>query len=943
MTDRVAQTIDGFCDYFGATCIEGWAYDISTPGDPLVMELCIDGVSVDQVRCDLLREDVIAAGLSVDRVGFCVALPSFVLDGSQHVIEFHNLDGSVISLKTAEGTRQSWVFPQAAGYPEISDEVPIVVGSLDEIQDSGVHGWAYDPDEPDVPVVLHVLVDGLFVESILCNLERPDVMSAGHLTSSVGFNFKIPHQYLDGCSHILEICPPTDRLKRLRFAAYEGPVMKEFKFPRFVAVGQVDGLRNGAVRGWAFVFDRVANAKMGGQQILVSIQGHPVAQIVAREFRADVASAHASDPNCGFSFFPPSKMVAGRTVEFQFKIIPGGHLLAGSPALINFPSMETVEIIQNITAEVDQLFTKMWLLRDRLRKLSPNETYTIENYNIWAQQYQKYLAAAPGQLDKLLPVDAPAPLVSVICPIYKPRIHDFLAAVESVRGQTYPYWELILVDDASGSAELTKNISEFSKADSRIKSITLKKNSGISGATNVAIDHAKGDYIALFDHDDLLVSRALEFMLAAALKTGAGMLYSDEDKIDDDGIFSEPNFKPDWNYRLLLAQNYVCHLLLVRRDYFEKVGPFRKECDGAQDHDIIIRLSEVIPHDQIAHVPEVLYHWRKTPMSTAASGKSKTYTVNAGIRAIQDHLDRKKISGKVHSPREITCFEIEWKLNREPKITIIIPYREHVSMTLECLNSIFECTKYNNYDIILVDNWSTSDEALEFAEIMKSRAGITVLRVEEPFNYSRLNNIAVEKSSGELLLFMNNDVFVSDPNWLRAMVGELEADDRVGIVGAKLFYPTGLVQHGGVILGVGGVADHAHKGLTMDDPGYVARAICAQELSAVTAACLLCRRAAFEEVGGFDEHDLMVAFNDVDLCLKVGKAGYRIIWTPNAIAEHRESLSRGDDMRPDQQSRFFHENEIMMTRWKQEISQDRFYHRFFSKKSGIFNDVELNF
>ena len=190
---------------------------------------------------------------------------------------------------------------------------------------------------------------------------------------------------------------------------------------------------------------------------------------------------------------------------------------------------------------------------------------------------------------------------------------------------------------------------------------------------------------------------------------------------------------------------------------------------------------------------------------------------------------------------------------------------------------------------------------------------------------------------------MNNDVFVSDPNWLRAMVGELEADDRVGIVGAKLFYPTGLVQHGGVILGVGGVADHAHKGLTMDDPGYVARAICAQELSAVTAACLLCRRAAFEEVGGFDEHDLMVAFNDVDLCLKVGKAGYRIIWTPNAIAEHRESLSRGDDMRPDQQSRFFHENEIMMTRWKQEISQDRFYHRFFSKKSGIFNDVELNF
>jgi GT2 family glycosyltransferase len=260
-------------------------------------------------------------------------------------------------------------------------------------------------------------------------------------------------------------------------------------------------------------------------------------------------------------------------------------------------------------------------------------------------------------------------------------------------------------------------------------------------------------------------------------------------------------------------------------------------------------------------------------------------------------------------------------------------------MTRACLEALWANTDYANYQIVLIDNWSTSDEALDFAAEMKRRDGVSVMRIEEAFNYSRLNNLAVASSSGELLLFLNNDVFVSDPAWLRVMVGEMLADPLVGIVGNKLLYPSGLVQHGGVILGVGGVADHAHKGLTEDDAGYVARAISAQDMSAVTAACMLCRRSVFDAVGGFDEQDLQVAFNDVDLCLKVGAAGYRVIWTPGSVAEHRESLSRGDDMRPDQQSRFFHENETMKTRWKGVLSGDRFYHRAFSRQSGIFTDL----
>ena len=755
----------------------------------------------------------------------------------------------------------------------------------------------------------------------------------------VGFTALVPTQYFDGNSHVLEIGTQRDDLRRFETNQGNGRARQVFNIPAHVIVGQVDGLRNGAVGGWVFRRDRGTDAKSGSLQVLVTMQGQPVAQITARGSRADVAAAHGCDPNCGFAFYPPAQLVAGRTVEFDFRVIPGGHALTGSPVRVNFPSLETVAAIRDLQEATDKIFADLWLLRDRLRRMAPSEIYTVDYYDPWARQYQMALATAPDRLDGLLSPYASPPLVSIVCPAHKPRLSDFVAAVESVRAQTYPNWELIIVDDASRSADLTKSIVAFRDQDKRIKAVTLKTNRGISGATNAGLARAKGRYVAFLDHDDLLAGRAIEFMLAAALRTGAQMLYSDEDKIDDDGIFSEVNFKPDWNYRYLLALNYVCHLLMVERAELDKIGPFRSACDGAQDHDIIIRLSEVIPHDRIVHVPEVLYHWRKSPASTAASGASKTYAVAAGTRAVQDHLDRKGIAGRVHSPRGITCFEIDWTIAREPPITVIIPYREHVGMTRACLEALWANIDYANYQTVLVDNWSTSDEAFSFAAEMRNRRGVAVLRVEEAFNYSRLNNLAVESSGGELLLFMNNDVFVSDPAWLGAMVGEMLADPSVGIVGNKLLYPSGRVQHGGVILGVGGVADHAHKGLTADDPGYVARAICAQELSAVTAACMLCRRSAFEAVGGFDEMDLQVAFNDVDLCLKVGKAGYRVIWTPRSVAEHRESLSRGNDMQADRRARFLHENETMIRRWKGVLSEDRFYHHAFLRQSGTFSDL----
>jgi GT2 family glycosyltransferase len=928
----------GYCDRVSPTSVEGWAYDPAMPDTPLVMEVFIDGSHIFSVECNRARYD--ANGNPSKSVGFQVMVPAMFRDGASHEIEFRTRDGSPIALRGATGVQECWTLP-AAGIPQQpSAGSSVIFGNLDPIQEHGAFGWAYDRDKPDHPVTLDFLVDGVFLASITCDGERPDVAAAGHPTSRLGFKVEVPSRYFDDLQHVMEVRTRPDDTRSFHTPQGHGGGWQTFRFPARNVIGQVDGLRDGAVRGWVYFHDRKTNTKSGGLKVLVTMQGQPVGQVTANGFRGDVANAFGCDPNCGFTFSPPSEIVAGRTIDLSFKVIPGNHALAGSPVSVSFPSMETLATIRELYDATEKIFTETWLLRDRLRRLKTKETYPLGNYDSWAREYQKLLAAAPNQLHGLLAEHDAGPLVSIICPAYKPRIKDFMAAVESVLAQSYRNWELIIADDASGSPELTACIQAFAKRDTRIKAVHLRENQGISGATNAAMAVAKGSYVALFDHDDLLASRAIEFMLAAALRTGALMLYSDEDKIDDSGSFSDGHFKPDWNYRLLLSINYICHLLLVERSQFDKVGVFRKECDGSQDHDMVLRLSEVIPHDKIVHVPEVLYHWRKTPASTAASGKSKSYTVAAGIRAIQDHLDRLGLPGSAKSPRDITCFEIEWQIAKEPEVTILIPYRDHIGMTRTCLEAIWANTDYENYKIILIDNWSTSNEAFLFADEMNAREGVRILRIEEPFNYSRLNNLAAEKTNSDFLLFLNNDVVVSNPKWLRALVGEMLADPRVGIVGSKLYYPGGLIQHGGVIIGAGGVADHAHKGLTMDEPGYFARSISAQDLSAVTAACLLCRRKAFDEVGGFDEKELQVAFNDVDLCLKVGAAGYRIIWTPGSEAEHRESISRGDDMRPDHQARFFHEHHVMMTRWKGSIAADGFYHRVFSRNSAPFTNLD---
>ena len=341
----------------------------------------------------------------------------------------------------------------------------------------------------------------------------------------------------------------------------------------------------------------------------------------------------------------------------------------------------------------------------------------------------------------------------------------------------------------------------------------------------------------------------------------------------------------------------------------------------------------------IHHVPEILYHWRKSAGSTASVQSAKSYAVDAGKLAVLDHLARLGLPASVSAPFVSTLYQIDWSFKAEPKVSILIPFKDQVEITQRCVECILEQTTYKNYEIVLIDNWSTSADTREWVATIADNPKIKVVRIEENFNYSRINNRAAEQLETDFLLFMNNDVFVTQPTWMRGMVDEALADPHVGIVGIKLIYPNQTVQHAGVVLGVGGIADHTFRYAEKDVAGYSFRAVCAQDMSAVTAACFLCRADAFRAVGMFDEENLTVAFNDVDLCLKIGRAGYRVIMTPAVVAEHHESLSRGSDLLEHNLSRFYGENQLMMDRWSDLIKSDPYYNPHFSHETGMFEKL----
>lgn len=562
------------------------------------------------------------------------------------------------------------------------------------------------------------------------------------------------------------------------------------------------------------------------------------------------------------------------------------------------------------------------LYRDYRKRLLPEDAGDYPN---WVARFDtlraRQMQELRGRVERLGP---DAPLISILVPTYRTPERWLRRCIESVINQVYPHWQLCIADDASPDARVMEVLCEYATLDRRIEVTRRRTNGHISEASNTALSMARGGYVGLLDHDDELRPHALlEMAEAIVANPGLALLYSDEDKIDEDGRRFDPYFKPDWNPDLLLSQNYVCHFTVISTDLVREAGGFRKGFEGSQDHDLFLRCSERLPGSRIRHVPRVLYHWRAIEGSTAFARDAKDYAADAGARAVADHLERRHPGARVEALSH-GHYRVIWPLPEPPpKVSLIIPTRDKVDLLRTCLDSILARTSYPAYEVLVIDNRSTDAAALEYLARIDRDTRVRVLRYDAPFNYSAINNWAVAQCNGAVIGLLNNDIEVISPAWLEEMVSHA-LRPGVGAVGAMLYYPNDTIQHAGVVLGVHGVAAHRYVGMPKGYPGHGGRARVAQQLSAVTGACLLVARKPYEEVGGLDEA-LQVAFNDIDFCLRLVEAGYRNVWTPFAELYHHESASRGSEDTEEKKQRFAREVALMQERWGDQLLADPAY------------------
>jgi GT2 family glycosyltransferase len=548
----------------------------------------------------------------------------------------------------------------------------------------------------------------------------------------------------------------------------------------------------------------------------------------------------------------------------------------------------------------------------------------IDHEKGFASDYQRWIRDFEVPDDKLMELKLSGlqrrPLISVIMPVYNTVATELKEAIESVLAQSYENWELCISDDASPEPHVREIVSQFSAKDSRIKTVFRSERGGISQNSNSALQAAAGEYVCFLDHDDTLARHALASICEALDRSpGAELLYSDEDKIDRAATRFDPFFKPDWSPDLLLSENYVCHLLVLRRDLLEKTGLFHSKCDGSQDYDLILRATEKATN--IAHVPKVLYHWRAGVASTASGIENKNYALVAANEALRRRGERVQ-GGFDIEPGGITGrWRARYPIPEGTRVSIIIAAGGKVDVLRTNIESIFSKTTYRDYEVVVIDN-SRSDATEKLVDEL--REGSHPLRYidwrNKPFNYSLINNTAARQCDSPVLLFLNDDTSVIAPGWLEAMV-ELAIRPDVGAVGAKLLYPNGRIQHAGVVMGLYDNCGHAFKGLDGKRGHYFDFSDVIRNVSAVTGACLMTRASVFRDVGGFDETEFAVAFNDIDLCLKIGALGYRVLYTPHAVLYHHEAFSKtSKDLIP-------HPREVdsMRAKWAKVIGWDPYY------------------
>lgn len=647
---------------------------------------------------------------------------------------------------------------------------------------------------------------------------------------------------------------------------------------------------------------------------------------IQRVLREDVNQIYQTEPAIEAGFVVTLEGIK------QKKVLPFHFQSSAHVVTVDFPLNKKYPVIPGTEDKV----TRLWIKAKKgFKYMAKNGiSHTIQRAKIEKLRNQ---ASYPNWLarNEVLDIEAMTqeiatfhyqPKISIAMPVYNVEEKWLRLCIDSILNQVYTNWELCMADDASTDPNVKKILTEYQQLDERIRVVFREQNGHISEATNSALAIATGEFVALLDNDDELAINAFyEVVKVLNENPDLDLIYSDEDKIDMDGNRSDPAFKPDWSPDLLLGTNYISHLGVYRRSILEEIGGFRKGYEGSQDYDLVLRFTEKTTKERIKHIPKVLYYWRMLPTSTAVDQGSKGYAFEAGLRAVQDALVRRGINGHATHGAANGLYDVYYDIESEKLVSIIIPTKNGYKDVQRCVSSIIEKTTYQNYEIIMADNGSTDPKMHElYAEFEQQLPGrFFVESIDIPFNFSTINNRAAKKAHGEYLLFLNNDTEVITENWLTLMVSFAQ-QERIGCVGAKLLYPNNTVQHAGVILGLGGVAGHGHYGYPHGDLGYFGRLAINVNYSAVTAACLLMKKADFDAVGGFEEA-FTVAFNDVDLCLKVQALGRDNVWLHEAELYHFESQTRGYDDKGKKKKRFEQEKVMMEEKWGPLIENDPFY------------------
>ena len=552
-------------------------------------------------------------------------------------------------------------------------------------------------------------------------------------------------------------------------------------------------------------------------------------------------------------------------------------------------------------------------------------------YGVGQQQYARWIR----HFDTLTDVDREAigrrinamqirPTLSVVMPVYNTAPAILKKAIASVVGQLYPDWELCIADDGSDQPHIREILEEFQTADTRILCRFCDVRGNISAASNAALELATGEFVVFMDHDDELTEHAL-YRVAEEInrKPETQIIYSDQDRLDKQGQRLDPYFKTDWNPDLMLSHNLICHLSAFRRQLVQDVGGLRIGFEGGQDYDLALRCIEQTAEEQILHIPAVLYHWRQVPNSVSTGSATTAKSHEAGAQAIREHLERQQVAASVEIVTETGSphYRVRYALPDPPLVTVIIPTRDRLDLLHRCTDGLLNDTNYPNLEIMIVDNESSEPATLDYFTSLRQHESVRIVEYKGTFNYSSINNFAVRQANGEVICLLNNDTEIIHADWLHEMVSHAVRRE-VGAVGAKLLYPDDTIQHAGVLIGHGGGVGHTFTGTPVEAPVHFGRMDIIQNVSCVTAACLVLRKSVFEEMDGLDENKFAVAYNDVDLCLKIVSAGYRIVWTPYARLYHHESASRGKATTAHDRERDSREQDAFQQRWAKRISSD---------------------